>query len=186
MKIRSSVLFLLLLLVSCQSKQVAKSGSDNGQAAIAKSQPTNALPVNFKFSLYISAAGLNDKPLDSWTIDTNGTIAIHTSRRISRGKYQDQNAVATLDPQDLDSLRMLIRMGKLYSIDSNNLNQQCAGDEHYIVEIVPLAALPNLSVSFDACAADYNLLIEPQRRYFRLFIDWWERMRVKYRPNKLE
>jgi hypothetical protein len=85
----------------------------------------------------------------------------------------------------MDTLRMLIHTGKLYAIDSVNLNQQCAGDEHYILKVLPYAPLPNLSASFDACAADYNLLLEPQRRYFRMFIDWWERMRVKYRPNKL-
>jgi hypothetical protein len=185
MKIRTTILILSVVLVSCQSKQAAKSVADVSRTVPA-GVPANSSLANFKFSMYISATGLNDKPLDSWTIDTTGTVSIHTSRRISRGKYQDQDAMAALDPQDFDTLRMLIRMGKLYSIDSNNLNQQCAGDEHYIVKIVPLVALPNLSVSFDACAADYNLLLEPERRYFRTFIDWWERMRVKYRPVKLE
>jgi hypothetical protein len=183
MKIKTTILFISVVLVSCQSKQAAKSVVDTSHISAL---PTNSAPINFKFSLYISGSGPNDKPLDSWTIDTTGTVSIHTSRRVSRSNYQDQDAMAALDPQDIDTLRMLIRMGKLYSIDSNNLNQQCAGDEHYILKIVPLVALPNLSASFDACAADYNLLLEPQRRYFRAFLDWWERMRVKYRPVKLE
>ena len=105
---------------------------------------------------------------------------------MSQGKYQDQNAMAGLEPRDMDSLRMFIRIGKLYAIDSGALNQQCAGDEHFILRIVPFAPLSALNASFDACAADYNLLLEPQRRYFRMFIDWWDRMRVKYRPNSLE
>jgi hypothetical protein len=177
MKIRTTLLLLTVVLASCQSKQAAKSGADTTHAAT---------PAIFKFSMYISGGGLHDKPLDSWTIDTNGTISIHTTQRVAQGKYDDLNAMASLDPKDIDSLRMLIRTGKLYAIDSADLNQQCAGDEHYILKILPYAALPNLSASFDACAADYNLLLEPQRRYFRMFIDWWERMRVKYRPNKLE
>ena len=118
-------------------------------------------------------------------MDTTGTTTIHTSRRVSQANYQEQSALAVLDPPDMDSLRMFIQTGRLYAIDSSNLNQQCAGDEHYVLKIIPLAALPNLSASFDACAADYNLLLEPQRRYFHAFIDWWERMRVKYRPVKL-
>ncbi len=119
-------------------------------------------------------------------MDTTGTTTIRTSQQVSRGNYAEQSALAVLDPPDMDSLRMFIQTGKLYTIDSSNLNQQCAGDEHYILKIIPLAALPNLSASFDACAADYNLLLEPQRHYFRAFLDWWERMRVKYRPVKLE
>ncbi len=184
MKIKIAILFFTIALASCQSKQATKSSVDTTLAA--KREPANVLPANFKFSLYIAATGLNAKPIDSWTLDTTGTITIHTSRQTSHGKYQDLNAIAALDPPDADSLRMLIRMGKLYAIDSNDLNQQCAGDEHYILKIVPLAATPVLEVSFDACAADYNLLLEPQRRYFRKFIDWWERMRVKYRPVQAE
>ncbi len=180
MKIRTLLLLSSVVLASCQSKQAAKSGADTTHAA------TPAMPPIFKFSMYISGSGLHNKPLDSWTIDTNGTITIHTTQRVSQGKFDDLNAMASLDPKDMDTLRMLLRTGKLYAIDSADLNQQCAGDEHYILKILPLAALPYLSASFDACAADYNLLLEPQRRYFRMFIDWWERMRVKYRPNRLE
>jgi hypothetical protein len=185
MKIKIIVLFITVLLVSCQSKQASKSVAESTQAT-GKSQGANSLPANFKFSMYISATGMNNMPPDAWTIDTVGIINVHTSQRMSQGKFQDQNAMAGLEPRDMDSLRMLIRMGKLYAIDSSDLNQQCAGDEHFILRIVPLASLPSLSASFDACAADYNLLLEPQRRYFRAFIDWWDRMRVKYRPNSLE
>jgi hypothetical protein len=180
MKIRTILLLLTTVLASCQSKQAEKSSADTTHAA------TPATPAIFKFSMYISGSGSHDKPLDSWTIDTNGMISIHTTQRVAQGKFDELNALASLDPKDMDTLRILIRTGKLYAIDSVNLNQQCAGDEHYILKILPYAALPNLSASFDACAADYNLLLEPQRRYFRMFIDWWERMRVKYRPNRLE
>ncbi len=176
----------MALLISNQGKLVAKPVVDSLRPARAKSQLGNLLPMNFKFSLYISASGLTNSPPDAWTIDTTGVVTIHTSHRISQGKYQDYNAMAGLDQRDMDTLRMLIRMGKLYAIDSSDLNQQCAGDEHYLLKIVPLAGAPSLSASFDGCAADYNLLLEPQRRYFRSFMDWWERMRVKYRPSQTE
>jgi hypothetical protein len=186
MKINRSILFFTLLLASCQSKQIEKSSADTARPAATKIDSANPLPVDFKFSLYISAIGGRNKQPDSWTIDTSGTIAVHTSPMSSQGKYQDLTAMAALDPGDMDSLRMLIRNGRLYAIDSNDLNQQCAGDEHYTLKIVPHAATPSLSLGFDACAADYNLLLEPQRHYFRRFIDWWERMRIKYRPNQSE
>jgi hypothetical protein len=185
MKIKTTILFLSVLLLSCQSKQAEKTTANTSYGANTKSQTTDALSGNFKFSMYISATGLGEAPPDSWTIDTSGIINIHTSHRMSGGKFQELNAMASLDQQDMDSLRMLIRKGKLYAIDSSDLGQQCAGDEHYNVKIVPLAATPALSASFDACAADYNLLLEPQRRYFRNFLDWWKRMRVKYRPNPM-
>jgi hypothetical protein len=186
MKITIKILFLPLLLASCQSKQAERSASDASQTPIAKSQIANPLPEKFKFSLYVSATGTNTKPPDAWTLDTSGSLNIHTSKRIALGKYQDLNAMATLDPPDLDSLKMFIRIGTLYSIDSSDLNQQCAGDEHYVLKIVPLAATPSLSASFDACAVDYNLLLGTHRGYFRKFINWWERMRIKYRPNQAE
>ena len=186
MKINNSILFFTLLLAACQSKQIEKSSIDTAHFPSTMIDSGNPLPVNFKFSLYISAIGGKNKQPDSWTIDTSGTIAVHTSPQTSQGKYKDLTAMASLDPVDLDSLRMLIRNGKLFAIDSSDLNQQCAGDEHYTLKIVPHAATASLSVGFDACAADYNLLLEPQRRYFRKFIDWWERMRVKYRPNQSE
>ena len=33
-------------------------------------------------------------PPDAWTIDTAGIINVHTSQKMSQGKYQDQNAMA--------------------------------------------------------------------------------------------
>ncbi len=184
MKIKTSIILLSVVLVSCQSKQAEKSNVNSTIASKVSEKLVNGLPANFKFSLFISGTGNDTKPPDSWTIDTGGIIAIHTSYRISHAKSQDISAMAALDARDMDTIRQLIRNGKLFAIDSNNLTQQCAGDEHYLLRLVPLAATQSLSASFDACAADYNLLLEPQRQYFRKFIDWWERMRVKYRPNQ--
>ncbi len=170
--------FFLLLFVSC----AAPKEGGNVSKPVAP-PPQNGLPPHFKFSFFISATGLPDKPADSWTMDTTGMIDIRTAVRDSRQNYQNLNAMAALDPPDMDTLRMLIREGKLYAIDSLDVTQQCAGDEHYFVKIVPLTArLSAANLSFDACAGDYNLLLQPQRLYFRDFLDWWERMRVKYRP----
>ncbi|HEY3873925.1 MAG TPA: hypothetical protein VGM92_00480 [Candidatus Kapabacteria bacterium] len=121
------------------------------------------------------------EPCDTWTMDTTGTMVVETFVT-QNGKKHEVHGIATLDPQDMDSLRTMIRFGKLYTIDSADLNEQCGSAEYYAIRLVPLAPVSALSATLDSCAADYNLLLEPQRAYFRRFIDWWERMRLKYRP----
>ncbi|HET6399916.1 MAG TPA: hypothetical protein VFH95_00805 [Candidatus Kapabacteria bacterium] len=186
MKFKYTILLFAVAFASCAARQVEKSTVPHAVAATAT--PENSLPKNFKFSLFISANGDEEVtdtgtiPSDSWTLDTSGSVNVRTSRRTAGQNFQNLNALAQLDLPDMDSLRSLIRIGKLYALDSSDLTQQCAGDEHYIVRIVPLLTIKPVSLSFDACAADYNLLLQPQRRYFRRFMDWWERMRVKYRP----
>ena len=185
MKFRYVILFLTAALSSCATRQAEKSTSSHPLVSTA---PQNPLPKDFKFSFFISGSGdeyVTDTgtiPFDSWTLDTGASMNVRTSRRTSGKDFQNLNALARLDPPDMDSLRILIRMGKLYALDSSDLTQQCMGAEHYIVKIVPLLALKPVSLSFDACATDYNVLLQPQRRYFRKFIGWWERMRIKYRP----
>jgi hypothetical protein len=186
MKFRYAILFFSIVLASCASKQAEKSTPSHAPASVT---PQNPLPKDFKFSFFISGSGdesvtdTGTKPFDVWTLDTNGYMNVRTSRRTEK-TFQNLNAMAQLDPPDMDSLRLLIRNGKLYALDSSDLTQQCMSDEHYIVKIVPLLAIKPVSLSFDACATDYNLLLAPQRQYFRKFIEWWERMRVKYRPEQ--
>ena len=137
-----------------------------------------------KFSFHISGSGLTDKgkALDSWTMDTNHMMGVHTTERGSDGKFHTINALAELEPKDFDTLYNLILNGKLYALDSSDLTQQCAGDELYQLDIVPLASIKPVRLQFSACDTDYNLLLQPQRKYFSMLIEWFERMRVKYRP----
>ena len=139
------VLLAIALLLSCQTKQVTKPTTPASPPVAP-----NPLSEHFKFSFYISAQGSSTKPIDAWTIDTTGTLSIRTARRNAKGNYDNLSALATLDPPDMDTLRILIRTGKLYAIDSTDLTQQCYGDENYFVKIVPLAAVPSASLSFDA------------------------------------
>src|SRR5665213_669194 len=184
MKFLYVILLFILPLASCANTQAEKSMLSHPVASIA---PQDPLSKDFKFSFFISGSGDEEvmdtgtKPFDSWTLDTAGYMNVRASRRTDGQNFQNLNAMAQLDRPDMDSLRLLIRDGKLYALDSSDLTQQCMGNEHYVVRIVPLLAMKPVGLSFDACAADYNLLLQPQRRYFRKFIGWWERMRVKYR-----
>ena len=162
-----------------------------GQKPIVKETPKPALVADApfeKFSFRMSASGIpsTGKPYDMWVMDTNHNMGVHTTKRGSNGKYHEINALAQLDPPDYDTLRQLIVKGKLYLIDSSDVTQACAGDELYQVDIVPLAAIKPVRLAFSACAKDYNLLLQPQREYFAALIDWFERMRVKYRPDQPE
>jgi len=175
--------FLSIALVACQSSQTTKS---NMPDTVKPRLALNAIPADFKFSLFISGGGDKNGAIDSWTLDTNGIMSVHTSIRKAVGKYQSLKALAGLDSVDMDTLRMLIWKGKLQTLDSTDITQQCAGDEHFLMRIVPLSTEMPVTLSFDACATDYNLLIGQQRRYFKKFMDWWGRMRVKYRPSQPE
>jgi hypothetical protein len=173
------ICFLALVLVSCQSGQTTKSSlSDSSVSKAAQ----NAIPADFKFSLFISGDGTKDGMADSWTLDTNGMMTVNASVLASPGKYKSLRGMAGLDQRDMDTLRMLIWKGKLLSLDSADLTQQCGGDELIRLRIVPLSVAPPVTLSFDACASDFNLLTGQQRIYFRKFMDWWGRMRAKYRP----
>jgi hypothetical protein len=86
----------------------------------------------------------------------------------------------------MDTLQMLIWKGNLLSLDQTDLTQQCGGNEHFLMRLVPLAAAKPVTLSFDACAAYFNLLTGVQRRYFPKFMEWWGRMRAKYRPVQPE
>jgi hypothetical protein len=181
----SGSMVVLLFITACQSNSVTK----QSVKTIAKADTVRQHPVPlpwFKFSVYISGSGLNNKPFDSFTIDTNGVMGVHTTRRTALGKWDAVSGVAQLDAPDFDTLRLLVLRGKLYEIDSSDMTEQCAGDEEYNINIVPLIGRKPVRLVIAACAADYNLLLEPQRLYFRKLIDWFERMRVKYRPARPE
>ena len=113
-------------------------------------------------------------------------MGVHTTHRTAKGDWQTLNGLAALDPPDIDTLRMLVFTGKLYEIDSTDLTQKCGDDELYNFSIVPLEGRKPVRLQVSACATDYNLLLEPQRRYFRMLVDWFERMRIKYRPVQPE
>jgi hypothetical protein len=166
-------------LASCGQKPVLKE--------TPKAAPVQTAPFE-KFSFRMSASGIPSmgKPYDMWVVDTNQAMGVHTTKRGSNGRFRTINALAQLDPPDYDTLRQMILKGKLYEIDSADVTQACADDELYQVDIVPLAAINPVRLAFSACAKEYNLLLQPQREYFAKLIDWFERMRVKYRPDQPE
>jgi hypothetical protein len=137
-----------------------------------------------KFSFRISASGIPSKaiPYDSWVMDTNQMMGVHTSNRDAKGQFQTVNAIAQLDPPDYDTLRMFIMSGHLYEIDSSDVTSVCPESELFQIDIVPLAAIKPVRLAFSECAKDYNLLLQPQRRYFSMLLEWFGRMRTKYRP----
>ena len=173
------ILAVTSVLAACSS---SKQASTTSALDTAK---TVAPASTYKFSFFISASGLDNKPMDSWTMDTNGMMNVHTAHRTPKGDFRNIDAIAALDPPDYDSLKLMVVQGKLTEIDPHDLTEQCPGDELYKMGIVPRQGTP-LGINFSACAGDYNLLLNPQRKYFRLLLDWWERMRVKYRPVQPE
>jgi len=178
----SSVLFVAsLLFIGCSGSQPTKTAATD--TTKTPSQPDY---TKFKFSFFISGSGGSGKVMDSWTMDTNGFTAVHTVHKTAKGDFRNIDALAQLDPPDYDSLQMMVYRGKLAEIDQADVTQQCPGDELFNFGIVPLHQSKPLSISFQACAGDYNLLLNPQRQYFRMLLDWWERMRVKYRPVQAE
>ncbi len=178
------ILTFLVFLASCQSNSTLKGSSS---AVVAKAAlASDVTTPDFKFSFFASGSGLNYKPFDSFTMDTTGMMTVHTSRKVAPGKFDELHALAQLDAPDFDTLKMLISKGKLYEIDSTDLTQVCPEDEMYHIAIVPLVGHQPIRLAFYTCAGDYNLLLQPQRKYFRLLLDWWERMRVKYRPTEPE
>lgn len=170
-----------LLLAGCAAKQAATTSSTSATTVVK----TSSSEPNWKFSFRMSGSGLtNVKPFDLFIMDTNHIMGVHTSRRVGQAKFKEVTALAELEPIDFDTLRQLILKGKLYQIDSTDLTQQCPEDELYQVDIVPLAAIKPVRLAFSACATDYNLLLQPEREYFAKLVAWFERMRVKYRPNQ--
>jgi hypothetical protein len=182
-----SILFVLsvasVLSVGCSSSQPTKTTASDTVKASKPSEPDYS---GYKFSFFISASGSPTKAMDSWTMDTNGMMSVHTAHKTAKGDYRNIDALAQLDPPDYDTLRMMVIRGKLSEIDPKDLTEQCPGDELYKLGIVPLHQGTPLGINFSACAGDYNLLLNPQRKYFRMLLDWWERMRVKYRPVQAE
>lgn len=175
--------FVILLL--CVTAFVACSGGRQ-TAAVKPSGPDSSrvTPAPFQFSFYISGSGGATKPQDSWTIDTSGLMAVKTLVPVSAGHWNTVNAMAELDPPDRDSLVAMITKGKLWAVDSTDIDQQCADDEIFAVIIAPLSEPRQFHATFHSCAQDYNLLLEPQRTQFKRLMVWFERMRVKYRPSQ--
>ena len=115
-------------------------------------------------------------------MDTTGLMTVKAVTPDSPGHWSTVNALAQLDQPDYDSLSTMIQKGRLWAIDSTDIDQQCAGDELYNIMIVPTNDTVHLHTTFQSCAQDYNLLLEPQRTQFKRLVQWFERMRVKYRP----
>ena len=192
---RIALLLAACVAISCSSKIATKTSVNDSSRSVGASQgtsrgssgetPAPSTPP-FKFSFRISGSGLGPKPYDSFLMDTNHQMGVHTAKRGADGKFRPINALAALDPQDFDTLQQMIVKGKLFLIDSNDVTEVCPEDELYQVDIVPLAATKPVRLAFSTCATDYNLLLQPERTYFRKLIEWFERMRVKYRPVQPE
>jgi hypothetical protein len=167
----------LSFLAACASKPVQKE--------TPKAVPVPDAPFE-KFSFRISASGIpsKDLPYDMWVMDTNRSMGVHTAKRMKDGKYKPINALAVIDPPDYDSLRDMIVKGKLYEIDSTDVTEVCPEAELYQLDIVPLAAMKPVRIAFSGCAKEYNLLVQPQREYLARLLDWFDRMRKKYRPDQ--
>ncbi|MDP4199706.1 MAG: hypothetical protein Q8922_03785 [Bacteroidota bacterium] len=178
---RIAIFLAACFLVSCSSKTVTRTSNDQTSRT-----STAAAKAPFKFSFRISGSGLENKPYDMLLMDTNHMMGVHTTKRGKDGKFHTINALAQLEPADFDTLQQLIIKGRLYAIDSADVTQVCPEDELYQMDIVPLAEIKPVRLDFSACAADYNLLLQPERTYFRRIIDWFERIRVKYRPEQPE
>lgn len=169
------VLFVSVILGCSTSRQTTTSAASSKDSEASHLSP-------FVFSFFLSGSGGGTKPQDSWTLDTAGMMVVKALTPTSPGNWNTVNAMAELDPPDRDSLVHFIRTGKLWDVDSVDIDQQCAGDELYAI-IIAVANQPHqLHATFHSCAQDYNLLLEPQRAQFKGLMQWWERMRVKYRP----
>lgn len=175
---RSSLLIFFCILTGC----AARNPSTTTGTVADSVKSTHRLPERIRFSFYMSGSGGPKKPSDSWTMDTTGLMAVKAITPDSPGHWSTVNALAQLDPPDYDSLEMFVRKGKLWTIDSSDIDQQCPGDELYNIIIAPMTDTVHLRATFHACAQEYNLLLEPQRTQFVRLIQWFERMRVKYRP----
>ncbi len=171
-----ALLLAAFCIISCASKPPVKISEPVGKPAFS--------PAPFKFSFRISGSGLGTKPYDMFLMDTNHAMGVHTTKRGANGKFRTINALAMLEPNDFDTLQQLIMKGNLYALDSVDITQVCPEGELYQLDIIPLAAMDPVRIKFSECAVDYNLLLQPQRTYFRKLIEWFERMRTKYRPNQ--
>jgi hypothetical protein len=173
------ILLLLGAIVGCSTTRTATT-TDHGRPDTARS--ASPKPARFVFSFYLSGSGGGEKPQDSWTIDTAGLMSIKAVTMDKPGHWNSINGMAFLDVADRDTLVSILQKGKLWLIDSTDINEQCAGDELYNIIIAVPDQPKHLHATFQECAADYNLLLEPQRAEFKHLIEWFARMRVKYRP----
>jgi hypothetical protein len=196
---RKPLIFLAVFLVAFLSiggVGVVLSGCNSTSSTLKPTTPDSLTAATtgktadtpFHFSFFFSGSGGGNKPQDSFKMDTNGLMAIKTVAKSSKGTWRTINALAMLEPPDMDTLIQMIRKGNLTTIDPMDIGQLCTPDELYVLDIIPTPSTSphSLVAQFNGCAADYNLLLGDQRVYFRKIVDWFERMRVKYRPEQPE
>lgn len=187
MKVRFLAVAAAALLASCSSKNTERENSSivkttPDTTVAAHPAPIVTLP-NLSFAFTGSGVGTST-PSDFFKMDTTHLMSFETRRKMPDGTYNSTRGFAVLEPQDFDSLRLMLVEGGLLTIDSTSVSEQCPKEELRSLSIQPTNSSNFLHLTFYNCATDYNLLTGKQRTYFSLFNQWIDRMRVKYRPGE--
>lgn len=119
-------------------------------------------------------------------LDSSGQMTYITRARISGEEFSALTGMAFLEDQDYTKLESIVNRGRLTSIDSSDLGIKCPQGQGEFMSLVlrTTAMTKTVNLTFDECATDYNLLLEPQRTAFAELIDWFRAARNKYRPYK--
>jgi len=178
-----------VVFAGCSSKEAQR--TDTTMVTARPAPPKNTEPDYAKilpnFSFVFSSSGIKDSiPSDSFKMDTTHTMLFETRLQLRDGTMKSTRGVAVLEPQDFDTLRMLMVKGNFSKIDSTDIGSNCPRDEIRVFAMLPINSDSMVSLRYYTCAADYNLLLGQTRTTFREFNSWIDRMRKKYRPMNTE
>lgn len=169
---------LLMMFVGCAAPQQQTTTVTKDTVAVAAPQKY----ITFGFS----ASGIGNRPSDAMRLDSSKQMTYITRSRVSGEDFKEVTGMAFLEEQDYFRLYSIVERGNLTAMDSTDVGIKCSqgAGEMMTLSLKSSDRSRAVTLIFDECASEYNLLLEPQRTAFKDLVAWFNSMRPKYRPYK--
>lgn len=133
-----------------------------------------------------SSSGLGNRPSDAFRLDSTKQMTYTTRSRVSGEDFKEVTGMAFLEEQDYFRFYSIVERGNLTAMDSSDVGVKCPhGSGEMMTLSLKASDRPRaVTLIFDECATEYNLLLEPQRTAFHDLVNWFQSMRPKYRPYR--
>lgn len=173
---RLTLFVLFFTLASCQSTKQTTTET--------KTQDENSgIPG---VQLYFKGTNTLTLPNDEFTIDTGGQVLFISQQQMSTGNWREPKGIAYLEPDDRDTIALLLLDDVTFTIKNQDVNMPCADGALITLRVHRTDGIQSLNLQTSTCATEYNTLFGQARKNFKILIPFLQRIRDKYRPMYLD
>jgi hypothetical protein len=175
---------ILIACFACLFSIGCASSKQQEESSAVKQDTAKALTPERIYTFGYTASGIGNIPSDGIRLDSSRQMTIVTRTRLSSDKFHEVTGIAYLEDPEFNRLIEIMERGKLTKTDPSDVGVKCSQGAGELITLVLRASDEPRAVTlnFDDCATEFNLLLEPQRTAFAELVQWFRDVRAKYRP----